>query len=109
MIQAVKEKLLSGGMAIMQHPAVGKLMESELLGTVVEKAISIPVKISGAIDTHRERLSALLDLATQKDVDELKMTISRIEDALRDIKKRSDDLLRQTDAGNDSDKKTIVE
>jgi hypothetical protein len=97
MIDAVKEKLLSKGMQLMQSPMVAKLMESEKVGVLLEKAMTLPIKLSDGMRSHREKLTSVLDLATQQDLDDLKRAVSRMEDLLRDVKRESADLLRQSE------------
>jgi hypothetical protein len=96
MIDMVKEKLVSHGMKLMQSPAVSKLMESEKMGAVLEKAMSVPIKLSEEFRAKRERLTALFELATQQDLDEVKRSIARMEDLLHEIKSSSGDLLNKT-------------
>jgi hypothetical protein len=96
MMDTIKEKLIAQGMKLMQSPPITKLMESEKMGVVLEKAMSVPIKLSDGLRAHREKLTALFDLATQADVDELKRSISRMEDLLQEIKSSSNDLLDKT-------------
>ena len=98
MIDMVKEKLVSHGMKLMQSPAVTKLMESEKMGALLEKAMSVPIKLSEGFRAKRERLTSLFELATQADLDEVKRSISRMEDLLHEIKSTSSDLLHKTGA-----------
>ena len=91
----IKEKVMAKGMGLLQSPAVTKLMESEKVGFVIEKAMSVPFKVSAALTSQKERLVALLDLATQEDIDEVKRAMSRMEGVLKDIKKESSDLLQK--------------
>jgi hypothetical protein len=97
MIDALKEKLFAKGAELMQHPAFTKMMESEKVGVLLEKALSLPIKVSGAMQTHRERVAALFELASRQDVDDLKRSVSRLEDLLRDLRNESDTLLRETE------------
>ena len=87
MIDAVKEKLLAKGMELLQSPAVAKLMESEQVGTILEKAMTFPIKMSDKFRSHKERLSSLLELATQQDLDDLKRAVTRMESLLKDLMK----------------------
>ena len=64
MIDMVKEKLVSHAMKLMQSPAVSKLMESEKMGAFLEKAMSVPIKLSDGFRAKRERLTTLFELAT---------------------------------------------
>lgn len=106
MADSFKEKMMGKGMQLLQSPAVGKLMENEKVGLVIEKAMSVPFKVSGAFMSQKERLVSLLDLATQDDVDELKRAMSRMEGVLKEIKTGSSDLLKKVDG--DKDKKAAV-
>jgi len=101
MIEALKEKLIAKGAELMQHPAFTKMMESERMAALLEKALSVPVKFSGAVQTHRERVAALFELASRHDVDELKDSISRLEDLLRDLRKESESLLAEAERGEE--------
>jgi len=97
MIDAVKEKLLAKGIEMLQSPAMAKLMESEKVGTLLEKAMTFPIKMSDHFRTHKERVTSLLELATQQDLDDLKRAVSRMEGLLKDLKNESGELLRQTE------------
>lgn len=97
MIGTLKEKLIAKGAELMQHPAFTRVMESEKMAALLEKALSVPVKVSGAMQTHKERVTALFELASQQDVEELKLSISRLEDLLRDLRKESESLLEKTE------------
>ncbi|MFO8073461.1 MAG: hypothetical protein R6V85_16475 [Polyangia bacterium] len=108
MIDAIKEKMFAKGAALVQHPAVGKMLESEAVGNAIEKAMTVPIKLSGALQSQRERIAALLDLATQEDVDDLKRAVMRMEDLLRDLKRESSDLLRSTEKSGE-EKKPVAE
>lgn len=108
MIDAVKEKLLAKGMELMQSPAVARLMESEKVGMVLEKAMTFPIKVSEGMRSHREKLTSILDLATQQDLDDLKRAVTRMEDLLRDVKKESAELIKQSDQAG-AKKKPVAE
>lgn len=107
MIDSVKEKLLATGVELMKSPMVAKLMESEQMGLVLEKALTVPIKVSETFRSHRERLTSLFELATQQDLDELKRALSRMEELLRDIRRESGDLLRRTDS-DDENRPTVA-
>ncbi len=108
MLDSLKQKMMSKGMELMQSPAVGKMMESEKVGVVIEKAMTVPFKVSGALMSQKERLVALFDLATQEDIDDVKRAVSRVEGVLRDIKKESSELLRKVEE-EEPDKPPVAE
>jgi hypothetical protein len=107
MIDAVKDKLLATGVELMKSPMFAKLMESEKVGLVMEKALTLPIKASETFRSQKERLTSLFELATQQDLDDLKRAVSRMEELLHDIRRESGDLLRQTDE-SDEDRPTIA-
>lgn len=108
MIDVVKDKLLATGVELMKSPMVAKMMESEKVGIVMEKALTLPIKASETFRSQKERLTSLFELATQQDLDDLKRAVSRMEELLRDIKRDSGDLLRQTEA-DDQERPTVAE
>jgi len=107
MIDTVKEKLLAKGMEFMQSPAVARMMESEKVGVLLEKAMTVPIKVSAGMRSHREKLTSILELATQQDLDDLKRAVTRMEDLLRDIKTESSQLLKNSE--EKGAKKTVAE
>ena len=82
MIKVLKTMAVEKGKALLQSPAVSKILASEQMGTVIEKAMSVPFKISSAVSEKKEKLVEMFDLATQEDMDELRRTIARLEDEL---------------------------
>ena len=91
MTSPLKKKLIEKGAQLMQSDAVEKLMESEKFGVVMEKAMAVPFKVTTAMMSTKERFVALMDLATQEDMDEVKRTMARMENALKELKTSSDD------------------
>ncbi len=95
MYDFVKKTMINKGMELLQSQAVVKLMESEQVGIVIEKAMSVPFKVSSTLMAQRERLVALLDLPTQEDMDDLKRAMTKMEGVLKEIKTESQDLLKK--------------
>lgn len=86
MMNVLKTMAVEKGKTLLQSPMVSKILASEQMGTVIEKAMTVPFKISSAVSSKKERLVAMFDLATQDDMDELRRTISRLEDELSTLK-----------------------
>lgn len=85
-MNVLKTMAMEKGKALLQSPTVSKILASEQMGTVIEKAMTVPFKISSAVSSKKEKLVELFDLATQEDMDELRRTISRLEDELSTLK-----------------------
>ena len=90
MIGNLKEMAISKGMKLLNSPVVAKAMESEQVGTIIEKAMTLPLKVSETIRTRKEQLTSFMEIATQADLDEVKRTLSRVEDELNVMKSKSD-------------------
>ena len=84
MADSLKKKLTQKAAQFMQSDTVEKLMDSEQFGVVMEKAMAIPFKFTNMAMSGKERLVALLDLATQEDIDEVKRAMARIEGNLKE-------------------------
>lgn len=86
MIDSLKEKAISKGMQLLNSPMVAKAMESEQVGTIIEKAMTLPIKVSETIRTRKEQLTSFMEVATQSDLDEIKRAVARVEQELKSIK-----------------------
>jgi polyhydroxyalkanoate synthesis regulator phasin len=86
MIKIIKKMAVEKGKALLQSEAVSKILASEKMGTVIEKAMTVPFKISTAVAHQKEKLVEMFDLATQEDMDELRRTVSRMEEELSSLK-----------------------
>ncbi|MCU0664174.1 MAG: hypothetical protein MUC50_17830 [Myxococcota bacterium] len=88
MFNEMKEKVVNAGMGLMKSPMIGKVLESEKFGALVEKAVTLPFKVTNAVMTQRDKVVALLDLATQRDLDDLRRGLSRMESALDEMRNK---------------------
>ena len=86
MISVLKNMAVEKGKALLQSPTVSKILASEQVGTLIEKAMTVPFKISSAVTAQKEKLVEMFDLATQEDVDELRRTVSRMESTIETMK-----------------------
>lgn len=82
MLNILKTMAVEKGKALMQSETVSKILASEQVGTVIEKAMTVPFKVSSVITNQKEKLVEMFDLATKEDMDELKRTISKLEETL---------------------------
>jgi len=86
---SLKEKAISKGLQLLNSPLVAKAMESEQMGVVLEKAMTLPIKISEKISSNKEKVVSFMELVTSEDLDEIKRNLASIEDELRDLKAKS--------------------
>ncbi len=85
MMEGLKEKVVAKGIKLLNSPLVAKAMESEQVGVMIEKAMSLPIKVSEGIRSNRDRITGFMELATRADIDELKRTVCRLEDELKSV------------------------
>ncbi|MBN2530867.1 MAG: hypothetical protein JXR76_31060 [Deltaproteobacteria bacterium] len=90
MLGDLKEMAISKGMKLLNSPLVTKAMESEQVGTIIEKAMTFPLKVSESIRSKKEMVTAFMELASQSDLDEVKRAVARVEEELHTIKNSSD-------------------
>lgn len=86
MIGSLKEKAMTKGMQLLNSPMVAKAMESEQVGTIIEKAMTFPIKVSETIRARKEQVTSFMEVATQSDLDELKRSVARVEQEVKSIK-----------------------
>lgn len=91
MLNDLKEKAIAKGMSLLSSPMVTKAMESEKVGIVLEKAMSLPIKVSDEIRTKKEKITSFMELATQADLDDIKRAVARVEDELNAMKNDSNE------------------
>ena len=108
MFKHIKNMALSKSAELLQSPTASKILESEKFGMFLEKAISVPVKVSGVISTQKQNIVSIFELATQNDIDELKRNLLRIESVLRDIKNQSGEFLGEVKDTNKKGKSSIA-
>jgi hypothetical protein len=89
MIDMLKKMAVEKGMTLMKSPVVAKIMASETAGVVIEKAMTVPFKISNVVTKQKEKLVEMFDLATQEDMDDLRRAMSRMESTLSKMKSTS--------------------
>ncbi len=95
MIKMIKSMAMDQCKAVMQSETVSKILASEQVGSVIEKAMTVPFKISEAVATKKEKLVEMFDLATKADMDELRRSMSQMEETLQTL---------QNNCGNNENK-----
>ena len=86
MLDVLKKMAAEKGKELLQSPTVSKILASEQMGKVIETAMTVPFKVSSAVTNKKEKLVEMFDLATQEDMDELRRTISRLEETISTLK-----------------------
>ncbi len=83
---ALKDLFLKHGMKLISDPRVAKLMQDERVMKTLMQAIQLRGKVQESFDQRVERIAKALNLATQKELRELKRTLRKVERDLDDKK-----------------------
>lgn len=83
---ALKDLLMKQGSKLLQDPRFMKLMQDERVMKAVMNAMQLRGKVQESFDQRVERLAKTLNLATEKEVKELKRNIRKLERELDDAK-----------------------
>lgn len=75
----VKDLLMSQGMKLMQDPRFAKLMQDERVMKALMGAIQLRGKLQSGFDQRVEQVAKSLNLATQREVNELRRTLRKME------------------------------
>lgn len=75
----LKGKLLERGMKLLQDDRVMKIAQDERIMKAVMQAMELRGKVQQSVDDGVERVAKTLNLATQREVGELKRTIRKLE------------------------------
>jgi len=82
-----KQKMMQEGMKLMSNPKVMKLMQDERVMKAVMGAMQLPAKISTATEQVGETVAKTLNMATAREVKDLKRTIRKLEEQVETMKK----------------------
>lgn len=86
-MSAIKKTIMKQGMKLMSDPRVLKLMQDERVMKAVMGAMALPAKVSTATEKAGESIAKTLNMATAREVKDLKRTIRKLEEQLETIKK----------------------
>ena len=84
---SIKKRLISQGMKLMSDPRVMKLMQDERFMKAIMAAMSVPGRVSSFAQDQSSRLAKVMDLATSRDVKDLRRTVRSLEEQLAELKK----------------------
>jgi len=85
----LRNVVLRHGMKLMSNPRTMRLMQDERLLKTMMTAMSVPGRVSSAVQEHTERLAHLLSFATEREVRDLRRTVRSLEDQIADIKRNT--------------------
>jgi len=82
----LKNAALRYGIKLMSDPHVMKFMQDERLMKATMVAMSIPGRLSGAVQEHGDRLAHVLSFATEQEMRNLRRTVRSLEDQIVELK-----------------------
>jgi hypothetical protein len=85
-MDSLKKALLQQGIKWMSDPRVMRLMQDERVMKAVMTAMSVPGKAQTFARQQAEGVAKAMALATEAEVKDLRRTVRRLEDELRQLK-----------------------
>jgi hypothetical protein len=85
-MSAMKQSLMNQGMKLMSDPRVMKLMQDERVMKAVTAAMSMPGKAQSYAREKVEGIAKAMALATEGEVNDLRLTVRRLEDDIARLK-----------------------
>lgn len=79
---SLKDKVLTEGMRLAQHPAVAPLLQDERLMKLLLAALSVPGRLEELTEEQKANVVKVMGLATQREVADLKRAVRSLEDEL---------------------------
>lgn len=87
----IKKRLIDAGMKFMSDPRVMKLMQDERFVGAMMTALSVPGRLGTLAQDQAGRLARMMDLATEREIRDLRRTVRSLEDQLAELKRQRGD------------------
>ena len=88
----LKDKVMSEGMKLVSHPALGPLLQDERVLKLFLSALSVPGKVSDLTEEQRQNFVRVMGLATEREVADLKRTVRSLEDDVARLRREIEEL-----------------
>ncbi len=85
---SLKKTITSQGMKLMSDPRVMKLMQNEGVLKAVMAAAAVPGRVEGFSKEQRARLAKAMQLATSREVNDLRRTVRSLEDQIAELRSK---------------------
>ncbi len=90
MIDKIRQEVMRRGMQLMTNPKVMKAMADPRVMTAITQGFALKGQIQSQIEGTLRQVAGLLNLATKEDVENLRRTLSQVEDSLSDLERKLD-------------------
>lgn len=88
MIDKLKQEVMRRGMKLMMNPKVMKAMADPRVMNAITQGFAIKGQIQSQIEGTMRQVAAALNLATKEDIENLRRTLSQVEDSLTDLERK---------------------
>lgn len=83
---SVKKRLTQQAMKLLSDPRFMKLMQDERFMKAMMAAMSVPGRVSTAVQQQSERMAKAMSVATDQEVRDLRRTVQTLEEQLSEVK-----------------------
>jgi polyhydroxyalkanoate synthesis regulator phasin len=88
MIDKIRQEMMRRGMKLMTNPKVMKAMADPRVMSAITQGFALKGQIQSQIEGTLRQVAAVLNLATKEDVENLRRTLSQVEDSVSDLERK---------------------
>jgi len=88
MLDKLKQEAMRQGMKLMSNPKVMKMMADPRFMNAISQGFALKGRIQSELECKLKHVAATLNLATKEEVENLKRSLSRMEDSLSHLEKK---------------------
>jgi polyhydroxyalkanoate synthesis regulator phasin len=88
MIDKIRQEMMRRGMKLMTNPKVMKAMADPRVMSAITQGFALKGQIQSQIEGTLRQVAAALNLATKEDVENLRRTLSQVEDSVSDLERK---------------------
>jgi len=88
MFEKLKQQAMRHGMQLMSNPKVMKMMADPRLMNAITQGFALKGRIQSEIECRLRSVAQSLNLATREDVENLRRSVSRMEDSVNSLERK---------------------
>lgn len=85
---SIKDEVKKKGLQLMGDPRVAKLMQNEQFMKAMMTVVQVPGKVNTFTEEQTERFASMMNLATAKELKDLKRQVKKLEGEVERLKKK---------------------
>jgi hypothetical protein len=92
---SLREKVMTEGMRLAQHPALAPLVQDERFLKLVMAALSVPGRLEELTEEQRQTFMRVMGVASAREVADLRRSVRSLEDEVTRLRQELEGLRRE--------------